>query len=313
MTFFYSIRYLSMTFYGAESPFIKGLLHGGHEAHEPRGHAQPSHGNPEREELGHDSSGHGSASHKAPSKHEDNSGHEPEHGAVVHGHSGVHEAPPVMWVPYAILVALVLVVSVLGVVGLFAPRYSPEVFIESRFETMLEHMEVHVPLEHVEASTKLTAVSVSAAMLLLGGVIGYLLYLARRVDSWALISGSPVLKGIHTFLWNRWYMNAAYYAVFVDGLLSFKSWLFNGLEKMFFDKISTALSSGFVALGGGLFKDVERDVIDKGLNEGIPRAATSIYEKAKRLQTGVLSYNIIYIALTFLVLIIVLLIWSGGI
>jgi len=340
MTFFYSIRYLSMTFYGAESPFIKGLLHRGHETHEPHGHTQPSHGNPEREEHEHDTSGHGSASHKAPSKHDDNSGHESKHGAVEHGgHTGVHEAPPVMWVPYAILVALVLAVSVLGVVGLFAPRYSPEVFIESRFEAMLEHMEVPVHLKHVEVSTKLTAVSVSAAMLLLGGVIGYLLYLARRVDSWALVSGSPVLKGIHTFLWNRWYMNAAYYAVFVDGLLSFKGWLFNGLEKMFFDKITPAVSGAFMGLsgaffrgpekllfdritpavsgtftrlGGLLFQDVERGVIDRGLNEGVPEAATFLYDHAKKLQTGVLSYNIIYIGLTFLILILVLSIWFGG-
>jgi NADH-quinone oxidoreductase subunit L len=312
MTFFYSIRYISVTFFGHPSHYIEEMEHHGHHP---------------------------------------------------------HEAPKTMWVPIAILVTLVVVVGAFGLIGVFNPHYSPEIFIEEHFHEMLHHM--HIPLHptHPEVSTKLTAVGTSAAMLLIGGVLGWVFYLARKVDSWAFVSKNPVLKPIHTFLWNRWYMNAAYYAVFVDGLLSSSRIVFRGLEKVVFDKISGAVSELTIALGralkvfetgvydpalnvgiptffeesgralkvfetrvydpalnvgipfifvhGGevLFDDLETDVIDRGLNDGIPAAATGLYHHVKKLQTGVLSYNIIYIVIIFLVLILGLVYWYmyGGI
>jgi NADH-quinone oxidoreductase subunit L len=280
MTFFYSIRYFSMTFYGHKSKFIEEMesgVHGGHEATPP--------GHEASEEKGHEA-----------------------HGETAHH---IHEVTPVMWVPYAILVILVVAVGILGLVGLFAPSLSPEVFIEKQMETMLEHMEIAPRVADVGLSTKLTAVSLSAAALLVGGVIGWFFYLARKVDSWAFVSRSTLLRTLHTFLWNRWYLNAIYYGVFVTGLLDLKDLLFSSLEKLFFDKISPAVSGTFVRLGGVLFRDVEREVIDKGLNEDVPKAATSLYDHAKKLQTGVLSYNILYIVAALL-LIIVLLVLFGG-
>jgi len=285
MTFFYSLRYISVTFYGSPSEHI----------------------------------------------------HEMEH----HGHHP-HEAPPVMWGPIAILVVLVAVVGAFGLIGVFNPTYSPEIFIEHQMDHMLHQMHVPVHVEHVEVSTKLTAVGTSAAMLLIGGVLGWAFYLARKVDSWAFVSGSRLLKGVHTFLWNRWYMNPIYYAVFVDGLLDLKEVIFRGLEKVFFDKISGAVSGFTLALGRGLrvfennaydpainlgiptafvegskalFKDVESDVIDRGLNVGVPAAATGLYHRVKKLQTGVLSYNILYMVIIFLVLILGFVSWYmyGGI
>ena len=312
MTFFYSIRYISVTFYGHESEYIEEMEHHGHHP---------------------------------------------------------HEAPPVMWVPIAILVTLVVIVGIFGLVGIFIPHLSPEVFIEEQMHNMLHHMNIPIHMEHVEVSTKLTAVGTSAAMLLIGGVIGWVFYLGHKVDSWAFVSGNRVLRDIHTFLWNRWYMNAAYYAVFVDGLFAFKDALFRGLEKAVIDRISGGVSMLTIALGRGLnvfetavydpllnlgiptlfieggrvlkvfetkaydpalnlgiptlfveggralFSDLESDVIDQGLNVGIPAAATGLYHHAKKLQTGVLSYNIIYIVITFLVLILGLVLWFiyGGI
>jgi len=285
MTFFYSIRYLSVTFYGHESEHI----------------------------------------------------HEMEH----HGHHP-HEAPPIMWVPIAILVTLVVAVGIFGLIGVFEPHYSPEIFIEEQVHDMLHHMHIPLHVDHVEVSTKMTAVSTSAAMLLIGGVLGWVFYLGHKVDSWAFVSGSSILKGVHTFLWNRWYMNAAYYAVFVDGLLSLSGAVFRGLETAVIDKISGFVSETTIALsralkvfdntaydpalnigipsifvdgGRALFSDLETDVIDQGLNVGIPAAATGLYHRVKKLQTGVLSYNIIYMIFIFLILIIGFVSWYmyGGV
>jgi NADH-quinone oxidoreductase subunit L len=273
MTFFYSIRYIKVTFLGHESHYIEDM---GHHGHHP------------------------------------------------------HEAPKTMWVPIAILVALVCIVGLFGLVGFFVPYFSPEIFIEKQLHAMLHHMEIPLHSHHLEFSTTLTAWGTSAAMLLIGGVLGWLFYLSRKVDSWEFVSGNPILKPIHTFLFNRWYMNSTYYAIFVYGLIDFAKAMFATLESMVFDKISGVVSGAAVAFGRalsvfqakvydpllntgimnlfvegskGLFKDLETEVVDEGLNIGVPAAMTGLHNRVKKLQTGVLSYNIIYMVIIFLALI----------
>jgi NADH-quinone oxidoreductase subunit L len=273
MTFFYSIRYISVTFLGNESHYIEEMEHHGHHP---------------------------------------------------------HEAPKTMWVPIFILVSLVCVVGLFGLIGFFAPNYSPELFIESQLHEMLHHMNIPLHTHHAEFSTTLTAWSTSGAMLLIGGVLGWTFYLSRKVDSWDFVSGNPLLKSIHTFLWNRWYMNSTYYAVFVYGLIDFAKAIFDSLESLFFDKITGLVSEMTIAFGKvlstfetkvydpllnigipyvfikgskALFKDLETEVIDEGLNIGIPMAMTGLHNRVKKLQTGILSYNIIYMVIIFIVLI----------
>lgn len=286
MTLFYSVRYIVVTFFGHESEYI----------------------------------------------------HEREH----HGHH-VHEAPAMMWAPIAILVALVVAVGLFGLAGVFNPSLSPEVFIEGQIEGTLHGIlphgvELHVA--HVEVATKWTAVGLSAVMLTLGGSLGWFFYLSKKVDSWQFVQGNGLLKKVHTFLWNRWYINPFYYLVFVDGVISLGRGMYQGLEKLVFDKITPVVSglsislgnrlfrslemlvfdkitpvvSGLsISLGNRLFRNLETDVIDESLNVGVPKAATSLYHHVKKLQTGVLSYNIVYMALTFLVLYVMFILMFGGV
>jgi NADH-quinone oxidoreductase subunit L len=274
MTLFYSIRYINITFLAQESPHIKEMVHHGH--------------NP-------------------------------------------HEAPKTMWVPIAILVTLVCVVGFLGLIGFFVPYFSPEIFIEKQMHTMLHHMEIPLHPHHLEFSTTLTAWGTSAAMLLIGGVLGWIFYLSRKVDSWKFVSGNPILRPINTFLVNRWYMNSTYYAIFVYGLIDFARAMFATLESLIFDKISGFISGAAVTFGKAisvfqtkvydpllntgltyvfvegsrvLFKDLETEVFDERLNIGVPAAMTGFHNRVKKLQTGVLSYNIIYMVIIFLALII---------
>ncbi len=54
----------------------------------------------------------------------------------------VHESPAIMWGPIAVLVAVMLGISALGLVGFFVPSLSPEVFIEGQMTRMVEGLNV---------------------------------------------------------------------------------------------------------------------------------------------------------------------------
>ncbi len=126
-------------------------------------------------------------------------------------------------------------------------------------------------------------------------------------------------------------MNSTYYAIFVYGLIDFARATFATLESMVFDKISGFVSGAAVAFGKilavfqakvydplvntgvmqvfvegsrGLFKDLETEVVDEGLNVGVPAAMIGLHNRVKKLQTGVLSYNMVYMVIIFLALII---------
>jgi NADH-quinone oxidoreductase subunit L len=231
-----------------------------------------------------------------------------------HGHHP-HEAPTVMWGSVAVLVAVMLLISGLGLLGQFAPGLNPELFIETQLEHALHAImphEVEILVPHLDA-LKPTAWMVSGAMLLLGIASGWYFYLSHKVDSWAWVQASGFRKGIHKFLWNRWYINPLYYLVFVDGVIILGRGLYSTLEKVIFDKITPVVSGTTISLGGALFKNVEQDVIDKGLNEGIPNVAVSLWDHVRKLQTGVLSYNLAYIGFILLVLILLFVfVISGG-
>jgi hypothetical protein len=128
-------------------------------------------------------------------------------------------------------------------------------------------------------------------------------------------------------------MNPLYYKVFVDGVMSLKEEVFKsieegvidkisgavsrastlfgqltfkGIQNLVFDKISGAVSDFTLWWGREVFDSIETKVLDRGLNIGVPRAAEGLYHRVKKIQTGVLSYNILYIVLTLLALILIL-------
>jgi NADH:ubiquinone oxidoreductase subunit 5 (subunit L)/multisubunit Na+/H+ antiporter MnhA subunit len=212
----------------------------------------------------------------------------------------------IMWGPIAILVALVVIVGFFGLVGVFNPHLSPEIFIEEQMHHMLHDIlphEVELHLPHPEVSTKLTAVGTSAVMLLIGGFVGWIFYLSKRLDPWKLVTGNSVLKQIHTFLWNRWYMHPIYYKIFVDGILSVKDVVFRGVEQKIFANISDTVASLSMSFSDELFQDLEIKGVDGVINHGVPNLFTAIYQKLKKAQTGVLSYNITYVVLMLIIIV----------
>ncbi len=229
-----------------------------------------------------------------------------------HGHPP-HEAPIPMWGSVAVLVAIMLVISGLGLIGQVAPGLNPEIFIEHQIEhalhTIMPHeVELYVP--HVD-HLKPLAWGLSAVLLGIGIYVGKTFYWGTKVDEWN-IARTGWRKPVYKFLWNRWYLNPLYYLVFVDGVILLGKGLYSTLEKVFFDKITPVVSDSFINLGESLYKNVEQDVLDKGLNEGVPNAAISLWDHVRKLQTGVLSYNIAYIGFILLVLILLFIFGLNG-
>jgi NADH-quinone oxidoreductase subunit L len=231
-----------------------------------------------------------------------------------HGHPP-HEAPIMMWGPIALLVAVMLGLSVLGLVGQVESLsyLNPELFIEAQVHHALEaimpiEVELHVP--HVGFDIKSQAWTLSAFLLAIGILSGKTYYWGRPVTEWNM-DRVGWRNSVYNFLWNRWYMNKFYYMVFVDGFINTGKSVHKSLEKAFFDRITPVVSGFFIKLGIDLYGTLETEILDEGLNNGIPSAAHSLYDQAKKLQTGVLSYNIAYMAIIFVTIILVLLKYGG--
>ncbi|MBN2227991.1 MAG: NADH-quinone oxidoreductase subunit L [Candidatus Thorarchaeota archaeon] len=160
-----------------------------------------------------------------------------------HGHH-IHEAPPTMTIPLTILAGLALV----G--GLFELG-----FFNTFGAVSLEILEwTHIVPWGFGLTTILTII-----VWTIGIGPAYWIYWKNGRDFSSLKEGS-----IYKFLINRWYINALWNRIFVDGYL----WLSNGLK----NRVETALIAFSGALSGGM------DSLSKGW---------------RRTMTGVLNTNVL--------------------
>jgi hypothetical protein len=87
--------------------------------------------------------------------------------------------------------------------------------------------------------------------------------------------------------------------------------IINKLEEGVFFRLNIVISDAFVTLSEQLFQKIEVGIFNKTINEGVPSFIISIYHRVKKIQTGVLSYNITYILL-FMVLMMIIMVFLGG-
>ncbi len=59
---------------------------------------------------------------------------------------------------------------------------------------------------------------ITVIILVIGFVPAYLLYFKRSLDPETIVNSNPLFRGLYRFFWNRWYINALYYKLFVDGV-----------------------------------------------------------------------------------------------
>jgi hypothetical protein len=106
-------------------------------------------------------------------------------------------------------------------------------------------------------------------------------------------------------------MNATYYLVFVDGLVIVSK----GINQIFEQRVMTPLSDYLAGVSVTL-SQIMYNIIEVGgifglVNRGIPSTFQDAYNRVKKIQTGVLEMNLVYIFL-MLFLILLTMFYLGG-
>lgn len=197
----------------------------------------------------------------------------------------VHEAPAIMWVPLAILSIGTLV---LGFLQPFLQQFFYG-FWQYQFPSIphAPHLAtiVEMYIEYIVHVFTSPTFLITLGVLFLGGLLGYLFYI-RRSFSPAFV-GRGFLGKIYTFLYNRWYWNAAMYKIFVDGGLWFTRGMFNIIEAKGIDRFNYVVADG----------------------------AQGLSRWWRRIQTGIHSWNMILLLIGALAFILLLILFQflGGV
>lgn len=211
----------------------------------------------------------------------------------------VHEASSVMWAPYTILAMVTLLI------GLTGPMVEGE--LHHFFESLIPHVE-HTAVHALEtaANAELVVLLTSFLMLTIGGLFGYFLYVSRKLNSEDIVGKSPILKGLQKFLWNRWYLNPLYYKMFVYDVIESSRWAFKWFEvELVNNRVNFAVAPLVIRGCKALVKRLEVAVMDR-FNYLVASAGNAIYLNIRKIQTGILSVNMIWVALGLLLLLILM-------
>jgi len=183
----------------------------------------------------------------------------------------INEVSPIMWIPMVILASATIVI------GVFAP------FIITSFHEFFSPPPLYQSMVYKEVIDILRRVFLSPssvityAALAIGGYPAYRLYVTRQADPTKLTKEHRFLRRAHDFLRNRCYIDTLYSKVFADGTKALSTIMYKRLE----------LS------------------ID-ALNYFIAKQYTSFCQRFRKIQTGVLSYNMLMVPIGAALLIVLL-------
>ena len=163
----------------------------------------------------------------------------------------LHDARPSMWIPYGILAVLSIATGVIGFV------------IEPELHNLLgEYLNESFGIQDQEAAIEITpeggntwfglnpiAAAASIGAFAIGGVLGYLFYIARKADP-QVISRNIASRAIWRFLYNRWYLNSAVYWGSVVGPVAIYRFIWRYFESAVVDGISPALQQSMTYMSG---------------------------------------------------------------
>jgi len=181
------------------------------------------------------------------------------------------EASLLMLIPYGLLAALTVILGLMGPwIGDFLKetfhRYYAE-YYGLAFSDMVSRS-IHGDIMGIVIP------AVSILMIAVGFIPAHKLYISHTLRPEEILRRYAFLHKFHVFLWNRWYIDSFYNRVFVKGMLRLRRPLIKFIE----------------------------DPIDFIFNTGVPAFFIFANRHLRRVQTGILSMNMLYI-LTFSVII----------
>ena len=144
----------------------------------------------------------------------------------------LHEVGKSMWIPFGILAVATIVIGSVGFI----------------FEEQLQHIlgeylnnsfDISEETEDVGFELNVTAVIASVGAFAVGGILGYMFYIARIVDP-KVISRNIITQGIWKFLYNRWYLNSALYWGSVIGPMAIYRIIWRYFENVVIDGMNPA-------------------------------------------------------------------------
>ena len=218
------------------------------------------------------------------------------------GH-GIHEPKPLSWVPYTVLASGTVVLGVLGLLGI-------QGFLQSAAVTYLDGFgAVSAAVSTTTAPFDAVSAAITLALVVVGILAASRFYFTHRSPVDKLIAGSTLLRGLHDFIENRWYINAVYYRVFVDAPLAISTWTHTHFEWGVLQKVNPggeAIAKD-ISAGGGWF---ERNVIERLANR-IADGGQAVSRGARRVQTGVVESYALILVFGLLVMLLVFIVLSG--
>lgn len=213
-----------------------------------------------------------------------------------------HEVGPLAWVPYSILGAMTVVIGVLA--------YPLNIYgaLEGAATTYLRGLYPAATIASVPSGFQFNAeaAGIALAFVALGLGVSYAIYLARRVQPGSIVRPTGFMHALHTFLENRWYINAIYYRVFVDPLLSVSRWLLDGFELNGLERVNSGTATLWVYISrAGNWLDGR--VVDKAATD-VAIDGEWISRGLRRIQNGILErYTLIFaIGLTVILVLFIL-------
>jgi len=205
-------------------------------------------------------------------------------------------------------ITMVIACGILAVMILLLGFLFPYVehLLEAGFEYSLIEV-LHMPFEELDWHSLLVPI-LSVAFIVIGALPSYLIYMSGSVDPRSILAKHGTLKVLHKFFWNRWYIDSSYYRVFVDGtsrlLPLVVKFVENPLDNAFHVKFPAFLQN----IASRVVKPFEVR-LDNAFHVRLPELLNfkKIHDKIKEIKGKELSYNLIYILLAMVLLLLFML------
>ncbi len=210
-----------------------------------------------------------------------------EEGGNVESEAAEKKLGPLMFVPYGILAVLTLALGLIGPwFGGFLHETFERYFVESLKLMAVSHgvgVASAITLTQPSAILNILIPASSIVMIIVGATPAYKLYISHGWKPEEILDRHAIIKKFHSFFWNRWYIDAFYNKVFVKGTLLMRNPLLRFIE----------------------------NPIDYALNMDVPKFLAASHRYLRKVQTGVLSINMLYMTV-FLAFVMFILLWLGG-